>query len=369
MANFDRAVIGSGLFGCYAAIVLAERGHTVALLDSNPGILSRASYVNQARLHTGLHYPRSLLTAMEALKSYRRFRTRFPSCIYEFEQIYGVATRNSKTSGVDFESFIKRLGIEAELVDPERWFFPGTISRAFRVEEPSFDVATLRNLLQDEISSRAEITYFPKTTVLDGSLVAGELQLLTSGDQRISAEHAVIATYAETNSVRAKLGLEALPISYELAEILLGTVSRNLNGRGFTVMDGPFWSLMPFGKTGHVSLTSVGHTPLQANPTEPRFSCQDARRDCLPEHLQDCNSCKVRPPSARVHHVQQMSMFLKCAEEFVPETSLLTVKAILRTTAVDDSRPTLVVHDKSLPVTTVFSGKVSTLLDLEAGLV
>ena len=91
-------VVGGGLFGCYAATVLADRGNEVILIEQGSEFLGRASFVNQARLHTGLHYPRSIVTASETLASYRQFRSRFPTAIRDFTQIYAVAKHNSKTT-------------------------------------------------------------------------------------------------------------------------------------------------------------------------------------------------------------------------------------------------------------------------------
>ena len=48
-------------------------------------------------------------------------------------------------------------------------------------------------------------------------------------------------------------------------EIILCTVDERLKNTGITVMDGPFFSLMPFGQTGLHSLTSVTFTPHETS--------------------------------------------------------------------------------------------------------
>lgn len=360
-----RAVVGGGLFGCYAAILLADRGHDVILIEQGHTLLTRASFVNQARLHTGLHYPRSLLTATEALNSYRTFRARWPEAVRDFQQIYAVAARNSRTTGSDFAAFIDRLGLPADEVEPERWFREGTVSRAFAVEEPAFDAGVLRRIFTDEIAERPNITVRLGTTVTGGSVGQASSVIEFDAGGTIEVDGVVLAVYAGTNALRAALGLARLPLSFELTEVILGRVTPELHDIGFTVMDGPFWSLMPFGHGDKVTLTSVGLTPLRRSNGEATFPCQSHRSDCTPVELKDCTTCPVRPLSAATHQQQQMAAFLRAAAAFTPTGSLLTVKAVLTATEVDDARPTLVHKEPGANVITVFSGKVSTLFDLD----
>ena len=357
--------MGGGLFGCYAALVLADQGHEVVLIEQSGEFLTRASLVNQARLHTGLHYPRSLLTATEALAHYRTFRRRWPHVVRDFTQIYAVARFNSKTTGEDFAQFIARLGLGVDEIDPDRWFHPATVSRAFRVEEPTFDAIALRRSLVQELSQRPNVTVRLDTAVVGGRVDPDRVVVELRSGERVETEGLVLAVYAGTNALRLAFGLTRLPLSFELAEVILGRVGPGLANIGFTVMDGPFWSLMPFGCGDQVSLTTVGLTPLRRASGEATFACQSERHDCRPAQLQDCTICHVRPPTALVHHQQQMARFLTKATEFTATDSLLTVKAILTESEVDDARPTLVRKEPHANVVTVFSGKVSTLFALE----
>ncbi len=367
--RFSRIVIGGGLFGCFSAITLADRGHEVLLIEQDPDLMQRASFVNQARLHTGFHYPRSILTANEARKNYRRFRANWPDAVRDFVHIYGVAKYNSKTSGNDFKAFFSRIGASAEEIDPDRWFHAQTVSRAFKVEEPSFDANMLRRQMYEEIRSRKRIHLRLNSAVEGGFANDSRVGILTNSNELFEAEQIVLATYAGTNSVRKTLGLSALPLSFELAEVVIGSVSSELRDFGFTVMDGPFWSLMPFGHSNNVSLTSVGMTPRLKSSVEPTFSCQNERSACRALHLRSCSNCLVRPKSAVIHMKQQMASFLKQASDFSSSHSIYTVKAKLKSTFVDDARPTVVFRELDSNVVTVFSGKISSVFDLEEQLV
>src|SRR2546421_2373043 len=91
--DYPHIIIGGGSYGCFAALRLAELygGHTVLIIEQDPDILLRASYNNQARVHSGYHYPRSLLTALRSRINAPRFIAEFKNAIYATtEQYYAV---------------------------------------------------------------------------------------------------------------------------------------------------------------------------------------------------------------------------------------------------------------------------------------
>jgi len=366
--HFDRIVIGGGLFGSFAALTLAKQGFRVCIVEQGPEILGRASYINQARLHTGLHYPRSLETALECVSYYEKFRSMFPTAIRDFDQVYAISRFNSKTSGEDFLSFIERLGIEVKQIRPEMHFNISSISDAYMVEEPSFDTTELRKIFLEQIAAYPNITIMLNAQMVGGSIGADESLLQLADGRTLFTNGLVIAAYAGLNGIRQTLGLQPLPLSFEIADVHLGQVSDEFRNVGFTIMDGPFWSMMPFGKSNLSSLTSVGLTPIDKANLLPVFSCQESRRDCIPSALADCNSCEFRPMSNFSHIIQQMSLHLRDGYQFKQAGRLTTVKAVLTSSEVDDSRPTVIQKEHLKNVWTIFSGKVTTIFDIEEGL-
>ena len=241
------------------------------------------------------------------------------------------------------------------------------ISQAFEVEESTFDSTKLRFHLIKELEDCSMIDLKLKTCVTKGTL--GEICLLNlDNGERVETDGVVLSVYAGTNGLRGKLGLSILPLDFELTEVHLGTVTPSMRGLGFTVMDGPFWSLMPFGNSDLVSLTNVGLTPLRRSSRLPIFDCQSKRTGCSGVKLAECGTCDVKPVSTLKHQIQQMSQFLKNEDFFTWEKSLVTVKSKLSTSQVDDARPTLILKEKSKNIWTVFSGKISSLFDLEEAL-
>ena len=79
----DRIIIGAGLYGLYAALFCARRKEKVIVLECDSEAFGRATYINQARVHQGYHYPRSLSTAEKSAGYFARFNHDFAFCIYK----------------------------------------------------------------------------------------------------------------------------------------------------------------------------------------------------------------------------------------------------------------------------------------------
>ena len=78
----DKLIIGAGLYGLYAALYCAKKGQQVEVLEIEQEPFTRATYINQARVHMGYHYPRSLSTAMKSAGYFKRFVEDYSFCIH-----------------------------------------------------------------------------------------------------------------------------------------------------------------------------------------------------------------------------------------------------------------------------------------------
>src|SRR5919202_6670601 len=104
-ARYDAAVIGGGFVGCQLALALRRRGSRVVVLERADDILCGASAANQARVHNGYHYPRSLLTALRSRVNASWFAREYAGCVDEtFDHYYAVASRGSKVTSSQFET-------------------------------------------------------------------------------------------------------------------------------------------------------------------------------------------------------------------------------------------------------------------------
>jgi len=135
-------IIGGGFFGMYLSEYFSRLGHHGILPEKEDGFMKRASYVNQARMHNGYHYPRSVLTALRSRISLPRFYEEFKDCINDtFDKYYLISNIQSKISANQLENFCKRIGAVCEpaphkitkLVDPYY------IEAVFKTKEFTFD--------------------------------------------------------------------------------------------------------------------------------------------------------------------------------------------------------------------------------------
>src|SRR5215471_10731790 len=100
--RYDAIIVGGGIYGCFIALRLAQN-RKVMLIEREPRLLTRASYHNQARVHGGYHYPRSLLTALRSRVNAPRFVNEFKSAIHaDFEHYYAISRRRSNVTSDQF---------------------------------------------------------------------------------------------------------------------------------------------------------------------------------------------------------------------------------------------------------------------------
>lgn len=227
----------------------------------------------------------------------------------------------------------------------------------------------LKNRLKSEIAqyNNVQLVYGAriKTIEMDSTEYVVTMEDMTE----YRSAFVLNATYASVNQINSKLGYEPFKIKYELCEIILCKVSKELENVGLTVMDGPFFSIMPFGKTGYHSLTSVTFTPhVTSYEDVPTFPCQREcdKGYCVPEQLGNCNECKAKPKTAWDYMSSLARKYMNEDLEFSYEKSLFSMKPILKASEIDDSRPTVIKEFTHNPTyVSVLSGKINTVYDLD----
>ena len=368
--KYDKIIIGAGLYGLYAALFCAKRGEHVLVLECDNEAFGRATYVNQARVHQGYHYPRSLSTAAKSAGYFARFNRDFAFCIHkEFKKIYATSANFSWSNGAQFQEFCRNADIPCEEVPVNRYFKPGVCDGAFLTREYTYDAKILRDYYLEKLMGYKElvnILYGVRIVAIDKNTHSYKIRDF-SGDA-YETSFVLNATYAGTNQILYMLDYEPFGIKYELCEIILCDVSQKLHDYGITVMDGPFFSIMPFGMTGVHSLTAVSFTPhTVCYESRPQFDCQTKAGDyCSIEHLGNCNRCPVKPYTAYPYMSALARKYLLPEYGFSYKESLYSMKPILVSSEIDDSRPTVIrTHFDDPKFVSVLSGKINTVYDLD----
>lgn len=366
---FDKIIIGAGLYGLYSALFCGQKGDKVLVLECDSSPFQRATYINQARVHQGYHYPRSVSTAMKSARYFERFNKDFEFCINsKFDKIYATSTNFSWSDGVQFQSFCKSVGIPCEELRVERFFKKGMCDSAFMTREYTYDAMILRDYYVEKLSSLKNVNIKYGVSISNIEKTQDFYRIYDMEGNKYQTVFLLNATYASTNQILDMLGYEKFTIKYELCEIILCEASNVLKKYGFTVMDGPFFSIMPFGKTGLHSLTSVTFTPHTTSfDSMPTFACQERSQGCCsPGHLDNCNNCLTRPISAYPYMANLARKYLRDEYGFKYKKSLFSMKPILMSSEIDDSRPTVIrMYSKKPTCVGVLSGKINTVYDLD----
>lgn len=370
MERFDKIIIGAGLYGLYSALFCAKKGQRVIVLECDPTPFRRATYINQARVHQGYHYPRSISTAMKSAGYFERFNRDYDFCVNrEFDQLYATSKQYSWTDSRQFREFCRAANIPCEELHPGNYFKEGMCDGVFRTREYTYDAMILKDYFVEKMAeypSNVEIQYGVNITGIDKLQDAYVIHRREGGS--FQAGFVLNATYASTNQILEMAGFEKFGIKYELCEIILCDVNEKLKNIGFTIMDGPFFSIMPFGRTGLHSLTSVTFTPHMTSYAKmPTFSCQEKSEGlCSALHLSNCNDCSAKPATAFPYMANLARKYILDDYDFTYNNSLFSMKPILMSSEIDDSRPTVIRKYSEAPTFIgVLSGKINTVYDLD----
>ena len=372
MQSFDYVVVGGGIFGIYTALHLAKRKARVLLIEKESRLFSRASAINQARLHGGYHYPRSIATARVAHEYKEKFlNDHMPMVNHRFRQYYGIDKTSSFTSDDQFMTFCHYLGLPLQKAEIPACFNPGLFEALYLAAEYSFDPTQLAAYYLAKINDCPYLKVWPNTVIQSVINADPYWELIlrdsTGGRQMLIQTGSVInATYSSTNVLNQLFGQPRFAMTHEIAEVVIA--SSSLKDTGLTVIDGDFVSFMPFGNSDLFSLSSVRYTSHAICEGDfPKFSCQDKIRLCQPADCRNCHECEAKPRSNQGKMMHQLGKYLSSEIKWQYLHSMFTIKSKLKSSYIDDSRPTLIQRMQESPgYHCVFGGKISSVYEIEA---
>lgn len=330
-----------GYFGLFLADYLAKNKNEVWVFERECSPMLHASINNQARVHNGYHYPRSVLTALRSRVSFPRFVAEFRECIdSDFDQYYLVGRNLSKVTAQQFYLFCRRIGAAispapssvVELTNPK------LIEACYTTHEFAFDAVKLRKVmlarLKDDgvplLCNTEVVKVKKKGKVLEVTFRKGKETWVDRFD------HVFNCTYSHINFLNNESAIPLIPLKHEMTEMCLVEMPPELQRMGFTVMCGPFFSVMPFPSVKHdsgvaYSLSHVRYTPHYEWYDKPGQPYIDAMRRLLKDERHSAFHCMLKD-AARYIPLLSQCKFL---------SSIWEVKTVLPRSEGDDSRPIL----------------------------
>jgi hypothetical protein len=243
------AVAGAGIYGSSIAIRLAEQGHNVRLFDPL-GILRATTVINQFRIHSGYHYPRSPETIAETLDARAEFTEAFaPAIVRNSRHYYAIPKEGSQTPPDLFEKVMAQYNLVCKSCRPE-WMDFGFIDKCYEVDEHIYDPDVLR----DAVTSRIEALKIPFE------------QRAFAPETRPDYDFVIWATYG----LGPSLGLFK-NAKYQVAEKILIELPPSLRHLSLVVVDGPFTAFDPYGSSEKSLFGSAKNTNhwTANDPNEP----------------------------------------------------------------------------------------------------
>lgn len=204
--KYDKIIIGAGLYGLYSALYCGKKGERILVLEKEKEAFSRATYINQARVHMGYHYPRSYSTAIKSAKYFERFNKDYEfSILKDFKQVYATSTKFSWTNAEQFRNFCKNADIMCEEIHPLKYFKEGMCDGSFLTKEYTYDAKILKEYFLKEIKKRNNIT-IKYNVKIDKMRKGRDTYLIELDDgENFESEFILNATYAGVNQILEKL--------------------------------------------------------------------------------------------------------------------------------------------------------------------
>jgi glycine/D-amino acid oxidase-like deaminating enzyme len=263
---FNVAVIGCGIFGAEIALKASACGLSVKVLEARSDVLSGASMNNQNRLHLGFHYPRDLETGRQSIRGFDAFKNNYAECIQgNFLNAYFIANSGSMTTPDSYLQFCSELGVPFRKIEAKDFSVPILgADVGILCEEVVYDCRILRDLVKLKLRQQhVEVSLGERVTKL--SRQYGRYRLETLGQNAIFADVVINASYGDINRLTEGLGHVVVENLYEYTAVPI--IKMDMPRVGVTIMDGPFMTVLPHGKSENFLLYNVAQSVIASSVT------------------------------------------------------------------------------------------------------
>lgn len=361
--TYHTVVVGGGFYGLRTALFLYEDLgiENILVIEKEDRTMTRASYVNQARVHNGYHYPRSILTGYRSAVNFPRFVDEYEDAVEKgFNKYYAIARHLSKVSARQFEMFAKKIGVEVRdaETDISSMFDETLVEKVYKVQEYAFSSTKLREILLKKIAKYKTIKIHTNEAVQRIESDDEHALIATITNRRTYASNFVLnCTYSNINTLHRESGMELVKLKHEITEMCLVDLPDEIKNFSVTLMDGPFFSIMPFPPRNLHTLSHVRYTPHDAWTDDDDTPLMKQRTHDFLSHYNFASRYKQMYNDV-IRYIPELKK-MKYIE------SLVDVKTVLVKSEGDDSRPILFRSDFGIDgYVCIMGGKVDNIYDV-----
>ena len=352
-------IIGGGFYGMFLSNFLSSQGFEITLCEKESSLMSRASLINQARIHKGFHYCRSALTALRSSLSYNTFIKSYEDAIdTNFDSFYAISKLNSKTSAKQFEDFLSKLSINFSIANGslKNLFSENLVEQTYQVEEKVFNSKVLLEIMLSKLTN-ADVSINLNTCVNEVVKEGGFLVVHANNNNVENVQYDFVFNCTYTGLNHFNVG-NKLNLKHRVSEMALVKVPSELYGKSITLMDGPFFSLMPYPAAGNdvYSLSHVNFTHHDTLKEDEYFN----------NLYNDPDRIRQKYKSNYKYMLKDAIRFLPCLNKLEYVDSIWDIKTTLYSSDSNDSRP-IVFHedDNKKNLFSILGGKIDNVFDLE----
>jgi hypothetical protein len=353
--NYDCIIVGGGFYGMVLATELKKRFSKVLVIEKESAIMTRASYNNQARIHMGYHYPRSLITAYRSHINFSRFTKEYEEAVVNnFDNFYAISKINSKISANQFYTKFKKMDIPIQVADKgtKELFNSRLIEEVFKVKEYCFDSTKLKEIIFNKFNDLdCDIIYNSSVNRIAKNL--NNIKVILSDGRILKSKNVFNCTYSGTNLILKNSNLPLLDLKHELTEICLIDLPSKLKGKYVTIMDGPFFSILPFPSKNLSSISHVRYTPHEF--WQDRIKLKDGYKKLI----------KYEKKSNFKYMINDACRYIPDIRKALYKESLFEVKTVQTKNENDDGRPILYNKDYHIKnFSNIMGGKIDNIYDI-----
>jgi hypothetical protein len=187
----------------------------------------------------------------------------YPEIVVDnFTQIYAVAKKDSKVNASRFYGTFSQMGAYIDFASTKirKHFNPEYIEEVFEVQEVVFDPVKLKEIMIERLKESGVKVIYNKEVerVLKNE---DKIDVHVFNSDSYTATHVINTTYSEINKILERSNLEKISLKHELIEMAIVELPEPIRNMCVTIMDGPFFSLMPYPPSKYHTFSHVRYTP------------------------------------------------------------------------------------------------------------